>query len=79
MIYSASLMQLLYVKWAGWRADSLIDKEQLPIKINDLRFMEKLSFWFFVGCSGFMLLPLRRMIEWVKECCATYIAPASQV
>jgi len=72
-------MQLLYIKWAGWNVDTLINKKQVLILSSDLDFMEKLSFWFFIGCSGYMVLPLRRMIEWFKDCCAPYVAPASQI
>lgn len=79
MIYSASSMQLLYIKWAGWNVDNLINKKQVLILTSDLEFMEKLSFWFFIGCSGYMVLPLRRMIEWFKDCCAPYVAPASLI
>ena len=79
MVYCASVMQMLYIKWAGWHVDTLIERQHMQVFTGDLKFMEKLSFWFFVACSGYMLLPLRRMIEWFKECCATYIAPASRV
>jgi hypothetical protein len=78
MVYCAAVMQLLYVRWAGWHVNTLVDKKDLPIIRKDFEFMETLSFWFFVGCSGYMVLPLRRIIEWFKDCCATHIAPISK-
>jgi len=77
MVYCAAVMQLLYVRWASWHVDTLVDKKKLDIVRKDLEFMELLSFWFFVGCSGYMVLPLRRIIECFKDCCADYKAPIS--
>jgi hypothetical protein len=42
-----------------------------------MKILKTISFWYFIGCSVYMILPIRRVFIWFKDCCKKFTAVQS--
>jgi len=75
MIYFSSFMQLFYVRQAIWYMEFINNsKGNVPLRLEDIKFLKLCSLWFFVAISAYMVLPVRRIISEITICCKKFSA-----